>query len=64
MVLPLAAVGAFIREFSAYIAVAVGVGAVAIAGPELFASDQRGARELDDPGDMSAGQPANVRKQE
>ena len=60
MVFPLAAIGAFLRESAAYIGIAAGVGAVAVAAPELMASDQRGARELDEPSiaeQASAGQP-------
>jgi hypothetical protein len=63
MVFPLAAIGAFLRESAAYIGIAAGVGAVAVAAPELMASDQRGARELDDPvmldEQAAAGQPLN-----
>jgi hypothetical protein len=48
MVLPFAAVGALLEKGAAIIAVVTGVGAVAVAAPELCASDQRGAREMDD----------------
>jgi len=62
--LPLAAgVLAFIRESAVYLGIAAGVGAVAIAAPELTCSDQRGARELGEDDEdrigaqMAAGQP-------
>ena len=60
--LPFAAgVVAFLRESAVYLGIAAGVGAVAVAAPELGCSDQRGARELADEdvivGQMSAGQP-------
>ncbi len=45
MVLPLAALGALSKRVLLWLGIAGGAGAVAVAGPELFASDQRGARE-------------------
>jgi hypothetical protein len=48
MVLPFAALGAILEKGAALLAVVTGVGAVAVAAPELCASDQRGAREMDD----------------
>jgi hypothetical protein len=61
--LPIAAgIVAFLRESAAYLGIAAGVGAVAVAAPELGCSDQRGARELGADEDvivtqMAAGQP-------
>lgn len=47
--LPLAAgIVAFLRESAAFLGIAAGVGAVAVAAPELGCSDQRGARDLAD----------------
>lgn len=60
--LPLAAgIVAFLRESAAFLGIAAGVGAVAVAAPELGCSDQRGARDLADEDyivtQQAAGQP-------
>jgi hypothetical protein len=46
MVLPLAVLVGILEKCAAALAVLVGVGAVAVSVPELVASDQRGAREM------------------
>jgi hypothetical protein len=58
MVLPLAGFVAFLRESAIYLGIIAGVGAVAVAAPELGCSDQRGARELADEDSIIAQQAA------